>query len=96
MKRTVSVVIPTYDHERFLTEAIESALGQTLPPSEVIVVDDGSSDGTQAVLDRYPDRVIAIHQRNQGVSAARNHGTMVASGDLLAFLDADDVWLPRK
>lgn len=92
----VSVVIPTYNHARFVGQAIDSALAQTLPPSEVIVVDDGSSDRTPEALAFYGDRIRVIRQRNQGVAAARNNGAAAATGHLLAFLDADDVWLPRK
>jgi glycosyltransferase involved in cell wall biosynthesis len=93
---TVSVVIPAYNHARYLTEAIASALGQTLPAAEVIVVDDGSTDETPQVLARHRDRVRIVRQANRGVSAARNAGAMLAQGDLLAFLDADDVWRPEK
>ena len=92
----VSVVIPAYNHARYLPEAIESALAQTLPPHEVIVVDDGSRDDTPAVLERYRSRITIISQQNSGVSAARNHGVERSTGDFLAFLDADDVWLPQK
>ena len=92
----VSVVIPAYNHARYLPEAIESALAQTLPPHEVIVVDDGSRDDTPAVLEQYRARITIISQQNAGVSAARNHGVERSTGDFLAFLDADDVWLPSK
>ena len=93
---TVSVVIPTYNHARFLGQAIDSVLAQTLSPSEVIVVDDGSTDNTAAELVHYANRIRLVRQQNQGVSAARNNGAEIATGDLLAFLDADDIWLPRK
>ena len=93
---TVSVVIPTYNHAQFLGQAIESALGQTLAPIEVIVIDDGSTDSTPDVLARYGECVFGVRQQNRGVAAARNKGAEIATGDLLAFLDADDVWLPRK
>ena len=91
---TVSVVIPAYNCGRYLPETIESALSQTLPPLEVIVIDDGSTDDTAEVLRRYEGRIRYIHQRNMGISAARNAGIRVARGSLIAFLDADDVWLP--
>lgn len=96
MTPTVSVVIPAFDHARFLAEAVDSALAQTLPAADVIVVDDGSTDDTPRVLERYRDSVRVVRQENRGVSAARNAGAALASGALLAFLDADDAWLPDK
>jgi glycosyltransferase involved in cell wall biosynthesis len=92
----VSVIIPTYNYGRFLSHALDSVLEQTYPAREVIVVDDGSTDETPSVLAHYKDRICVIHQCRSGASAARNAGAMVASGELLAFLDSDDVWLPRK
>jgi len=92
----VSVVIPTYNYGRWVAEAIDSALAQTLPPIEVIVVDDGSTDDTAAVLAAYGDRIRVIRQRNQGPATARNAGIAAARGDVVAFLDADDLWKPRK
>ena len=92
----VSVVMPAYNHARFLVDAIESALGQTLTPLEVIVVDDGSRDDTPAVLARYGARIRVMAQNNRGVSVARNIGVESAKGELIAFLDADDRWLPAK
>lgn len=96
----VSVVIPTYNSRAFLGEAVASALAQTLPPHEVIVIDDGSTDGSDALLDELArdagGRVVVIRQANRGVAAARNAGLRAARGDLIAFLDADDVWSPEK
>lgn len=92
----VSVIIPTYNYGRFVGEAVQSALDQTLPPSEIIVVDDGSTDDTQQVLARFGNRIRVVRQENQGVAVARNTGVAHATGDLLAFLDADDLWLPAK
>jgi glycosyltransferase involved in cell wall biosynthesis len=92
----VSVVIPTYNYARYLSAAVDSALSQSLPPAELIVVDDGSTDETERVLEGYRDRIQVLRQKNRGVSAARNAGAAVATGDLLAFLDADDLWLPGK
>ena len=92
----ISVVIPTYNSAAYLPEAIESALAQTLPPLEVIVVDDGSTDGTDVVAARFVGRVRWIRQENAGVSAARNRGIAESTGDWIAFLDADDTWLPTK
>jgi glycosyltransferase involved in cell wall biosynthesis len=97
---TISVVIPVYNGERFLAEAIRSVLDQTLLPDEIIVVDDGSTDGTAAVAaglaNTSPLPMCYIYQENQGPAAARNAGVAIAAGDLLAFLDADDLWLPAK
>jgi glycosyltransferase involved in cell wall biosynthesis len=92
----VSVVIPTHNTSHLLTEAIDSVLAQTLPASEIIVVDDGSQDDTQERLAPYRNRIQYLYQENQGVSATRNYGIRTARGDLIAFLDADDVWHPRK
>jgi glycosyltransferase involved in cell wall biosynthesis len=92
----VSVVIPTHNYANFVSEAIESALGQTLRPHEVIVVNDGSTDETPQVLAEFSEPVRAVHLQNRGVCAARNEGATLATGDLLAFLDADDIWLPTK
>ena len=96
MHRTVSVVIPAYNQAKFVGQAIDSVLAQTLPPLEVIVVDDGSSDTTAAVLRNYATHIRVLRQENQGVSAARNNGARIATGEFLAFLDADDLWLPEK
>jgi glycosyltransferase involved in cell wall biosynthesis len=92
----VSVIIPTYDSGPLLTDAVESVLAQTVVPSEIIVVDDGSRDDTRKRLEAYAGRIKSVFQENQGVAAARNHGIRLAQGDLVAFLDADDVWHPRK
>jgi len=92
----VSVIIPTHNYGRFLAETIESVLAQTLPPHEVIVVDDASTDDTPAVAALFGRRIIYHRQTNRGVSAARNLGIDRATGDWLAFLDADDLWEPEK
>jgi len=94
---TVSVVIPTHDRGRVVVEAIESALAQTHPPLEVIVVDDGSTDDTAERVGRLRDaRVKYLRRSHAGVSAARNAGIAAATGDLVAFLDSDDLWKPDK
>lgn len=94
---SLSVVIPTYNRKAVTCRAVDSVLSQSLAPDEVIVVDDGSTDGTGAVLEeRFGDRIIYVRQKNQGVSAARNTGIERASGDLIAFLDSDDVWAEQK
>lgn len=92
----VSVIIPAYNSERYLAEAIASALQQTVPPAEVIVVDDGSTDSTRQVALGFGSAVRYLFQANGGSARARNAGAAVAGGDLLAFLDSDDVWLPDK
>jgi glycosyltransferase involved in cell wall biosynthesis len=91
-----SVVIPTYNRAHCVGEAIESVLAQALPPHEIIVVDDGSTDDTPRVLAVFGDRIRVIRQENAGVSAARNAGIAAATGEWIAFLDSDDVWLSHK
>lgn len=92
----VSVVIPVRNTERYLRQAIDSALTQTLPPAEVLVVDDGSSDGSLAVARSFGDRVTVFEGVHGGIGATRNFGVERAAGDFLAFLDADDYWVPEK
>lgn len=92
----ISVIIPAYNAQATLPRAIESVLAQTLPASQVIVVDDGSSDGTGEVARKYPQPVEYVRQANAGASAARNTGICKARGELVTFLDADDVCLPDK
>jgi glycosyltransferase involved in cell wall biosynthesis len=92
----VSVIIPTFNSGAVVTQAIESVFAQTLPALEVIVVDDGSNDDTRRRLAMYEGRVRYLFQENKGVAAARNLGLREAKGELIAFLDADDVWHPRK
>lgn len=92
----VSVIIPTYNCAAYLGRAIDSILSQTFDDYEIVIVDDGSTDDTTHVLDRYTSRVRYHHQSNQGLSAARNAALALAMGDLIAYLDADDVWAPQK
>ena len=92
----VSVISPTYNSGPLVVEAVESALAQTAPPHEVIVVDDGSTDDTADRLARFGDRVRYVRQMNARVAAARNTGIRISTGDAVAFLDADDVWHPEK
>ncbi|MFP5221219.1 MAG: glycosyltransferase family 2 protein [Acidobacteriota bacterium] len=92
----VSVVIPTYNSANLLPRAVASVLSQSFEDYEVIVVDDGSSDETSCVVDRYGDRVRYVRQENQGAASARNHGISLARGEYIAFLDADDAWQPDK
>jgi glycosyltransferase involved in cell wall biosynthesis len=91
---TVSVIIPTYNSAALVTQAVASALAQTAQPAEIIVVDDGSIDDTRQRLSSYD--VTYLHQSNRGVAAARNLGLQRATGDFIAFLDADDLWHPQK
>jgi glycosyltransferase involved in cell wall biosynthesis len=88
----VSVVIPVFNGERFLREAVQSVLAQKFSPIEIIIVDDGSTDGTAAVARSFPETVRYLHQTNQGPAAARNRGIEHAQGSLIAFADADDLW----
>jgi glycosyltransferase involved in cell wall biosynthesis len=91
----VSVIIPVHNGGRYLRAALESVLAQTYRPLEVIVVDDGSVDDSGPIAQSFHD-VRYIHQPNQGVAAARNHGIEAARGEYLAFLDQDDLWTPEK
>jgi glycosyltransferase involved in cell wall biosynthesis len=95
-KPIVSVIIPTYNRGWILTEAIDSVLAQDYEDYELIVVDDGSTDNTREILDDYGQDIMVLRQANKGVSAARNRGIAEAGGQLVAFLDSDDLWLPRK
>jgi glycosyltransferase involved in cell wall biosynthesis len=93
-KPTISVVIPVYNRERLIGRAIASALEQTYPPREVIVVDDGSNDQTGARCQAFGDKIHYLHQENAGPAVARNHGIEAAVSDWVAFLDSDDLWAP--
>lgn len=95
-QRRVSVVMPAYNAERFVAEAIESVLAQTHQDLELIVVDDGSTDRTAAVVASFGARVRCVRQQNARQAAARNRGVREATGDYLAFIDADDLWRPEK
>lgn len=91
----ISVIVPIYNVEPYLGECLDSLCGQTLRNIEIIGVDDGSTDGSGALLDEYAakdKRIIAVHQKNAGVSAARNAGMRLARGEYLAFVDGDD-WM---
>ena len=99
--RRVTVIIPTFNRGWIVSEAIDSVLGQTFRDFELIVIDDGSEDDTQTILNRYlhcehGDKIRVIRQWNRGVSAARNRGIRHASGRFIALLDSDDLWLPEK
>jgi len=92
----VSIIVPAYNAARTVTRAIESLLAQTYEDIEILVVDDGSKDGTEEVCRKYGDRIRYIRQDNQGPSEARNTGIRNASGEYIGFLDADDWYLPEK
>jgi glycosyltransferase involved in cell wall biosynthesis len=92
--RRVSVLVPVFDAERYLGEALDSALSQSRPPAEVVVVDDGSLDGSLRVAASFGDRVRVIRQAHAGIGPARNRLVAEAVGEWLAFLDADDRWTP--
>lgn len=91
-----SVIIPCYNAERWIREAVASCLQQTYPAVEVIVVDDGSTDSSLELLAQYQDRVHVVRGSHQGGNAARNHGFTLSSGEYIQFLDADDYLLPEK
>ena len=93
---SVSVIIPTLDRISLLEKALISVFSQTLPVNEIIVVDNGSSDGTQKMLSLSFPNVIAISEKKKGVSFARNAGILIAKSDWIAFLDSDDEWMPKK
>ncbi len=93
---TISCIVPVYNGERFLGEALESILGQSYPHLEVIVVDDGSIDGTETVARKFGGQIRYHRQANAGAPAARDEGIRLATGELVAFLDADDLWHSEK
>jgi glycosyltransferase involved in cell wall biosynthesis len=96
MPTTVSCVVPVHDGERYLGETLDSMLAQTHPPMEIIVVDDGSVDGSAALARSFGPPVIAITQERRGPPNARNRGILAARGDLIAFCDHDDLFVPDK
>jgi len=97
MNPLVSIIIPAYNSEKYIAETIESALAQTWSNKEIIVINDGSADGTAAVLNRFCDKItIEMMTQNKGAAAARNRGLEIASGDYIQFLDADDLLSPDK
>ena len=100
MTPRVSVIVPAYNAAVYLPYAVDSVLAQTYPNWEIVIVDDGSTDDTRAVVDSYRpklrDKLQYIYQPNKGLPAARNTGMRAASGEFIALLDADDVWLPQR
>ena len=94
----VSVIIPVYNVSQYLREAIDSVIAQTYTNLEILVIDDGSTDGSSRICDEYEkidERIVLIHQENKGLSAARNSGLDLASGQIIGFLDSDDAYHPR-
>lgn len=100
MNPLVSIIIPVYNKAAFVNQTLDSALEQTYPHTEIILVDDGSTDGSFEILkdyvEKYPDRIVLIDQENQGVSSATDRGIHAAKGDYIQFLDADDLISPDK
>lgn len=96
MSDRVSVIVPVYNAEKYVAEALESVLAQTAPPFEIIAVDDGSTDRSAEIVRGFGARVRYHHQANANTAGARNTGVRLAQGELYAFLDADDIWLPGK
>jgi glycosyltransferase involved in cell wall biosynthesis len=92
----VSVIVPVFNREAYLREALDSILKQTRPADEIIVLDDGSTDGSGEIARSYGERIRYMAQANQGIGGARNAGIAAAKGDLVAILDSDDVWLETK
>ncbi|MBR0836648.1 glycosyltransferase family 2 protein [Bradyrhizobium manausense] len=92
----VSVIIAACNAEAHIAEAVGSVLGQTAPPDEVIVIDDGSTDGTPKVLGQFGDCITVLAQTNSGQAVAVNKALAIAQGELIGFCDADDLWTPRK
>ena len=95
-KPLISVIIPTYNRAWTLAKAVDSVLAQTYPEVEILVVDDGSTDGTADMLSTYGDAIQVLTIENGGVSRARNQGIVATQGTIIAFLDSDDSWLPEK
>ena len=92
----ISVIIPTFNCRRYICEAIDSVLCQTYPGLEILVIDDGSTDGTKALVEKNYPAIRYFYGENKGVSSARNIGIQWRRGELIAFLDSDDKWLPQK
>lgn len=92
----ISVILPVFNGEKYVEQAVESVIAQEYEPLELIVVNDGSVDNTERVLEKYKGKIRYYYQQNKGVSAARNKGLEVAMGEFITFIDADDTWPPGK
>jgi len=95
-RKLISCIVPVFNGEDFIEEALNSIHEQTYRPIEVIIADDGSTDGTARIVERYRPKVVYVRQENSGPAPARNLGLSRAGGDFIAFLDADDLWHPAK
>lgn len=95
-KPLISVILPVYNGEKYLAEALQSVYEQDYDPMEIIVIDDGSTDNTAKILAGYTDRIHYAYQENRGPAAARNYGLQLARGKFIAFIDADDLWPTGK
>jgi len=95
-KPLISVIIPVFNGERFIAEAIQSVLNQNYEPLEIIVIDDGSTDGTADIVKIFEGNIRYFYQKNSGIAVARNAGVTKAKGDFITFIDADDVWAKNK
>ena len=95
-KPLVSIIVNNYNYDRFLAEAVDSALNQTYPHTEVVVVDDGSTDSSHQIIASYSDLIVPIIKPNGGQASAFNHGVAASSGEIICFLDADDTFSPDK
>jgi len=96
MSEKVSIVIPTYNRETYIAKALDSVMQQTYTQFEVVVIDDGSTDNTADLVKGYGEKVRYFYQDNQGIAGARNAGIRKCTGELIAFLDSDDYWIPEK
>ena len=94
--KKVSIIIPVYNCQEYISDSLESVLSQTYQNIEIVVINDGSTDDTQKIIEEYGDRINYYYQENAGVATARNLGLNKCSGHYIAFLDADDIWLPDK
>jgi glycosyltransferase involved in cell wall biosynthesis len=96
LRPSISCIVPVYNGERYITEALDSIFAQNYEPLEVVVVNDGSSDGSARVLAEYQNRLVCLDQGNKGPAACRNLGVSASRGEFVAFLDQDDLWHPEK
>lgn len=93
----VSVIMPVYNNEKFVSQAVQSVLNQTISDLELIIIDDGSTDGTRNVIESFSDERIKYHyQENAGPGAGRNNGMSLSKGEFIAFIDSDDMYKPNK